>query len=136
MIQSLKTKLLAVSLLLFFTCQKEPITCDVLIYNGTVYDGTGEEPYIGSIGIKGDKIIYVGKNTRFEADTIIDATNLSVSPGFINMLSWGYSSLMQDGRSLSDLKQGVTLEIFGEGVSPGPYIKEGERYSFKHAMEA
>ena len=136
MIQSLKTKLLAVSLLLFFTCQKEPITCDVLIYNGTVYDGTGEEPYTGSIGIKGDKIIYVGENTRFEADTIIDATNLSVSPGFINMLSWGYSSLMQDGRSLSDLKQGVTLEIFGEGVSPGPYIKEGERYSFKHAMEA
>ena len=134
--QSLKTKLLAVSLLLFFTCQKEPITCDVLIYNGTVYDGTGEEPYTGSIGIKGDKIIYVGQNTRFEADTIIDATNLSVSPGFINMLSWGYSSLMQDGRSLSDLKQGVTLEIFGEGVSPGPYIKEGERYSFKHAMEA
>ena len=97
MIQSLKTKLLAVSLLLFFTCQKEPITCDVLIYNGTVYDGTGEEPYTGSIGIKGDKIIYVGENTRFEADTIIDATNLSVSPGFINMLSWGYSSLMQDG---------------------------------------
>ena len=136
MIQSIKTKLLAVSLLLFFTCQKEPITCDVLIYNGTVYDGTGEEPYTGSIGIKGDKIIYVGENTRFEADTIIDATNLSVSPGFINMLSWGYSSLMQDGRSLSDLKQGVTLEIFGEGVSPGPYIKEGERYSFKHAMEA
>ncbi|MCP4910249.1 MAG: D-aminoacylase, partial [Bacteroidetes bacterium] len=62
--------------------------CDVLIYNGTVYDGSGENPYLGSVGITDDKITYVGKNTRFEADTIIDATNLSVSPGFINMLSW------------------------------------------------
>ena len=129
-------KLFTIITLFIFSCQNEPIACDVLIYNGTVYDGTGEAPYLGSIGITDDKITYVGKNTRFEADTIIDATNLSVSPGFINMLSWGYSSLMEDGRSLSDLKQGVTLEVFGEGVSPGPYVQEGERFSFKDAMEA
>jgi N-acyl-D-amino-acid deacylase len=132
----LNYKLLAIIPFLFFTCQNEPIVCDLLIYNGTVYDGSGGEPYVGSVGITDDKIIYVGKNTRFEADTIIDATALSVSPGFINMLSWGYSSLMEDGRSLSDLKQGVTLEVFGEGVSPGPYVSDGERHSFKEAMEA
>ena len=132
----LNYKLLAIIPFLFFTCQNEPIVCDLLIYNGTVYDGSGGEPYVGSVGITDDKIIYVGKNTRFEADTIIDATALSVSPGFINMLSWGYSSLMEDGRSLSDLKQGVTLEVFGEGVSLGPYVRDGERYSFKEAMEA
>ena len=129
-------KLLAIISFLFFSCQNEPIVCDLLIYNGTVYDGSGSEPYVGSVGITDDKIIYVGKNTRFEADTIIDATALSVSPGFINMLSWGYSSLMEDGRSLSDLKQGVTLEVFGEGVSPGPYMRDGEHHSFKEAMEA
>jgi len=129
-------KLLAILSFLFFTCQNEPIVCDLLIHNGTIYDGSGSEPYIGSVGVTDDKIIYVGKNTRFEADTIIDATDLSVSPGFINMLSWAYSSLMEDGRSLSDLKQGVTLEVFGEGVSPGPYIRDGERHSFKEAMEA
>ena len=129
-------KLLVIISFLFFTCQNEPVVCDLLIYNGTIYDGSGSDPYIGSVGITDDKIIYVGKNTRFEADTIIDATALSVSPGFINMLSWAYSSLMQDGRSLSDLKQGVTLEVFGEGTSPGPYVKDGERHSFKEAMEA
>ena len=131
-----KYKLLAILSFLFFSCQNEPIVCDLLIHNGTIYDGSGSEPYIGSVGVTDDKIIYVGKNTRFEADTIIDATALSVSPGFINMLSWAYSSLMEDGRSLSDLKQGVTLEVFGEGVSPGPYIRDGERHSFKEAMEA
>ena len=131
-----KYKLLAIISFLFFTCQNEPVQCDLLIYNGTIYDGTGSDPYVGSIGIADDKIIYVGENTRFEADTIIDATALSVSPGFINMLSWAYSSLMEDGRSLSDLKQGVTLEVFGEGVSPGPYVSDGERHSFKEAMEA
>ena len=131
-----KYKLLAIISFLFFSCQNEPVQCDLLIYNGTIYDGTGSDPYVGSIGIADDKIIYVGENTRFEADTIIDATELSVSPGFINMLSWAYSSLMEDGRSLSDLKQGVTLEVFGEGVSPGPYVKDGKRHSFKEAMEA
>ena len=113
---------------------QEPISCDILISNGTIYDGSGSKPYVGSLAIKDDKIIYVGENTDFQADTVIDATDLAVSPGFINMLSWGYNSLMDDGRALSDLKQGVTLEIFGEGTSPGPYWKDGKFISFGEAM--
>ena len=66
---------------------KEPISCDILISNGTIYDGSGSKPYVGSLAIKDDKIIYVGENTDFQADTVIDATDLAVSPGFINMLS-------------------------------------------------
>ena len=99
-----------------------------------IYDGSGEKPYLGSVGIKDDRIIYVGENTAFESDTIIDASGLSVSPGFINMLSWGYNTLMKDGRGLSDLVQGVTLEIFGEGTSPGPYYDNGKLISFEDAM--
>ena len=125
--------------LFLFSCSQKPqelIKCDIVIYNGTIYDGSGDKPYVGSLGLKGDKIIYVGENTLFDADTIIDVTGLAISPGFINMLSWGYGSLMSDGRSLSDLKQGVTLEVFGEGTSPGPFWKDGEYTSFGGAMES
>ena len=121
----------------FSSCENktsEPIIVDILIYNGMIYDGSGEKPYVGSVGIKDDKITYVGENTAFASDTIIDASGLSVSPGFINMLSWGYNTLMKDGRGLSDLVQGVTLEIFGEGTSPGPYYDNGKLISFEDAM--
>ena len=114
---------------------QDPILCDVLIYNGTIYDGSGEKPYLGSVAIQDDKIIYVGENTLFKSDTTIDATGLAISPGFINMLSWGYGTLMQDGRALSDLKQGVTLEIFGEGTSPGPFWEDKKFTSFGKAMQ-
>jgi N-acyl-D-amino-acid deacylase len=93
---------------------------DVLIRNGRIYDGSGKSPYEGDIGINGDKIAAVGtlKNARGQKE--LDAKGLAVAPGFINMLSWATESLIQDGRSQSDLRQGVTLEIFGEGESMGP----------------
>jgi len=112
----------------------EPIVADIVLYNGTIYDGSGEPPFLGSVAVRGDKIIYVGENTNFKSDTTIDVTGLSVSPGFINMLSWGYGTLLEDGRGLSDLMQGVTLEIFGEGRSPGPYYEDGKLVSFGEAM--
>ena len=112
----------------------EPIVADIVLYNGTIYDGSGEPPFLGSVAVRGDKIIYVGENTNFKSDTTIDVTGLSVSPGFINMLSWGYGTLLKDGRGLSDLMQGVTLEIFGEGRSPGPYYEDGKLVSFSDAM--
>jgi len=119
-------------------CQTTPpVEADLVIINGMIYDGTGEKPYQGMVGIQGDKIVYVGKKTRHNAKEVVDAGGKAVSPGFINMLSWGYTSMMEDGRALSDLKQGVTLEVFGEGTSEGPSGKEGteEYVSFGQAME-
>jgi len=129
---------LLVLLLLIFSCKKEMESVDVLIENGIIYDGTGTESYKGVIAINADTIYYIGTQKNFSAKTNIDAQGKAVSPGFINMLSWGYSSLMQDGRSLSDLKQGVTLEVFGEGTSPGPSGSEqnGDYQSFGAAMTA
>ena len=92
---------------------------DVVIRNGTIYDGKGGAPIIGDIAIKGDSIVAAGRvSGRGTAE--IDARGLAVAPGFINMLSWANEALIQDGRSQSDIRQGVTLEIFGEGTSMGP----------------
>lgn len=93
---------------------------DVIIKNGLIYDGSGQKSYNSDIAIKSDKIVKIGDLKDQTAGTIIDASNLIVSPGFINVLSWAIESLIEDGRGLSDLKQGVTLEIFGEGFSMGP----------------
>jgi N-acyl-D-amino-acid deacylase len=92
---------------------------DVVIRNGTIYDGRGGAPITGDVAIKGDRIVQVGTVTG-NATTTIDATGMAVSPGFINMLSWATESLIVDGRAMADVKQGVTLEIFGEGWSMGP----------------
>lgn len=107
------------SIALFLSCSQGP-KVDVVIQNGTLYDGTGSPPFIGTVAIKGDKIVYVGPPKFFRADQNINATDKAVSPGFINMLSWGVDSLIEDGKSQSDLRQGVTLEVFGEGMSWGP----------------
>jgi N-acyl-D-amino-acid deacylase len=92
---------------------------DLLIANGEVYDGLGDDPYVADIAISGDRIVAIGRDLGIAGRTI-DATGLAVSPGFINMLSWATDSLIEDGRSQSDIRQGVTLEVMGEGWSMGP----------------
>src|SRR6266550_3333972 len=93
---------------------------DVIIKGGTVYDGTGAEPRHANVAIRGDRIAGVGDFAAAHAKTVIDADGLAVAPGFINMLSWSNESLLQDGRSQSEIRQGVTTEIMGEGESMGP----------------
>src|SRR5258706_7113542 len=93
---------------------------DVLIRNGTIYDGSGKKPYHGDLAISGGKIAALGQLKNARGRVEIDAQNLAVAPGCINMLSWANESLIQDGRSQSDLRQGVTLEVMGEGDSMGP----------------
>ena len=92
---------------------------DVLITDGLIYDGNGGEPFVADIGINGDRVAAIGELSG-NADLIIDENGLAVAPGFINMLSWATDSLLIDGRSQSDIRQGVTLEVFGEGRSEGP----------------
>jgi len=94
-------------------------TYDLLITGGEVYDGLGGEPYPADVAINGDRIAAVGRGLG-SAERTIDATGLAVAPGFINMLSWATESLIEDGRSQSDIRQGVTLEVMGEGESMGP----------------
>jgi N-acyl-D-amino-acid deacylase len=95
------------------------LEADIVIKGGTIYDGTGGKPYKGDIAIKGDRIVSVGQGP-YRGTTVIDASGLAVAPGFINMLSWANESLIADGRGMSDTKQGITLEVMGEGNSMGP----------------
>ena len=92
---------------------------DVVIRGGTIYDGSGGTPFSADVAIDGDRITTIGA-VRERGRTEIDAAGLAVAPGFINMLSWATTSLIADGRSQSDIRQGVTLEVFGEGWSLGP----------------
>jgi N-acyl-D-amino-acid deacylase len=93
---------------------------DVVIRNGTVYDGSGGAPQRADVAINGDRIAAIGELKNARARTEIDAAGMAVAPGFINMLSWATESLIHDGRSQADIRQGVTLEVFGEGWSMGP----------------
>jgi len=93
---------------------------DILIRDGKIYDGSGSRPFTGDVGINGNTIAGLGLLPAARGKIEINAQGLAVAPGFINMLSWATQSLIQDGRSQSDIRQGVTLEIFGEGESMGP----------------
>jgi N-acyl-D-amino-acid deacylase len=93
---------------------------DIVIRGGTVYDGSGGPPTVADVAIRADSIVEIGDLADASARQEIDATGLAVAPGFINMLSWATESLIEDGRSMSDIRQGVTLEVFGEGWSMGP----------------
>jgi N-acyl-D-amino-acid deacylase len=95
-------------------------TYDVVIKSGHIYDGSGSQSYVADFGIKNGRIKAIG-NLEPDADVVIDAKGLAVAPGFINMLSWANQSLIQDGRSQSDIRQGVTLEVMGEGWSMAPF---------------
>ncbi|MGA2110654.1 MAG: D-aminoacylase [Anaerolineales bacterium] len=96
-----------------------PFDLDLVLRNGTLYDGSGAEPRDGDVGVRGDRIAAIGK-LEGRGQLEIDAAGLAVAPGFINMLSWANESLIADGRSQSDIRQGVTLEVLGEGISMGP----------------
>jgi N-acyl-D-amino-acid deacylase len=100
--------------------QSKQTEFDVLIKGGTVYDGTGGAPLKVDVGIRGDRIVAVGDLAGAHARTVVDARGLAVAPGFINMLSWSTESLIADGRSQGEIRQGVTTEIMGEGDSMGP----------------
>ncbi|MBT8051498.1 MAG: D-aminoacylase, partial [Gammaproteobacteria bacterium] len=93
---------------------------EMILRNGTLYDGGGGAPFVADLAIDGDRIAAIGDLSGRTADSDIDVEGLAVAPGFINMLSWSNLSLLQDGRSLSDIRQGVTLEVMGEGHSMGP----------------
>src|SRR6185312_2021498 len=114
----------AVAALFATSAAPVPASYSVLIHGGTIYDGSGSTPYVGDVALKGDRIVYVGPHAPDGAARVIDATGKAVSPGFINMLSWAVESLIADGRGLSDIDQGVTLEVFGEGDSMGPLTPE------------
>ena len=94
---------------------------DLIVRNGTIVDGSGGQPFTGDLGIRGDRIVAVAARLDGVAPRTIDATGLTVSPGFINMLSWATESLIENGAGESDIRQGVTLEVMGEGNSMGPY---------------
>jgi N-acyl-D-amino-acid deacylase len=96
---------------------------DVVIRNGTIYDGSGSAGVRGDVAIRGDRIVDIG-SFEGRGRNEVDASGLAVAPGFINMLSWATESLVADGRSQSDIRQGVTLEVFGEGSSLGPLNHE------------
>jgi len=100
-------------------CEREP-EYDLLVRDGTVYDGTGGAGFAGDVAIKGDRIAYVGPEAPGRARREIDAAGQAVTPGFINMLSWSTESLLVDGRGQGELRQGVTLQVMGEGESMGP----------------
>jgi N-acyl-D-amino-acid deacylase len=104
-----------------------PLSYSVLIRGGTIYDGSGGVPYVGDVGIQGNKLVYVGPHAPGRAARTVDASGKAVSPGFINMLSWATESLIADGRGMSDTAQGVTLEVMGEGDSMGPLNPQMKR---------
>ncbi len=97
---------------------------DLVLLDGQIYDGSGNAPFHADIGINKQHITFIGdinlENPAITAGEVVDAKDLAVAPGFINMLSWATESLLVDGASQSNIRQGVTLEVFGEGSSMGP----------------
>ena len=116
---------------------------EIIIRGGVVYDGTGSPPRRADVGIRGDSIGAIADLSNAVAKVEVDARGKAVAPGFINMLSWATTSLIEDGRAQSDVRQGVTLEIMGEGWSHGatqrnhapPVNREPGRHQVRHPMD-
>src|SRR6185369_16879068 len=106
-------------ILFFFSC-KQQTKYDTIIRNGMIYDGNGGEAYKADLAINADTIVFIGDLSKESAKNEVDAKGMAIAPGFVNMLSWSTTSLIEDGRSQSELRQGVTLEVMGEGESMGP----------------
>lgn len=125
-----RTLLFTAALLLLTSCTTvaetgvEPVadaqSYDILIDNGLIVDGSGSVPYVGDVAIRNDRIVAVSPEITGSAKRVIDARGLAVAPGFINMLSWAPDALIADGAGESDIRQGITLEVFGEGWSEAP----------------
>ncbi len=138
-IQKLGARILLLSCLLW-GCSSPQQEYDLIIRNGMVYDGSGKPAVRADIGVNADTIAIIGDLSQFKGKKEIDAKDLAVAPGFINMLSWATESLLIDGNSQSDIRQGVTLEVFGEGTSMGPlseqmkeeYRKEGGDFKYEN----
>jgi N-acyl-D-amino-acid deacylase len=134
------TLAIAGALLLLVGCTSAP-EYDVVLRNGTVYDGSGQPGAAADVAIKGDAIAAIGNLRSARGQTEIDVNGLAVSPGFVNMMCWANESLIEDGRSQSDIRQGVTLEVMGEGNSMGPLNDEmkkamrAEQGDIKYAVE-
>lgn len=107
---------------LWLSCQN-PYHYEVVIRNGTIYDGSGQPGFASDIALNADTIAALGDLSNAVGKKEIDATGLAVAPGFVNMLSWSTNQFINDGRVMSDIKQGVTLLVFGEGWSPAPREK-------------
>jgi len=120
--------LFPILLLLLLSGCTAPESYDLLIKNGTIIDGSGQASYLGDVGINADTIAAMGNLKHATGRVEIDATGLAVAPGFINMLSWSVESLIEDGNSQSEIRQGVTLEVFGEGWSWGPLRPASRKY--------
>jgi N-acyl-D-amino-acid deacylase len=115
----MRTCVAFLALLVLGGCSSAPPQPDVVLRGGMIYDGSGSPPSTGDVAISGDSIVAIGTVTG-KGKIEIDAKGLAVAPGFVNMLSWSTESLLEDGRSQSEIRQGVTLEVFGEGWSMGP----------------
>ena len=113
--------LLPLAFLLATSASSPPENFDTIIRGGTIVDGSGGAPFTGDVAIKGDQIVAVAPHIDGTAAKVIDAKGLAVAPGFVNMLSWANDALIEDGAGESDIRQGVTLEVMGEGNSEGPY---------------
>ncbi len=114
-------------LIFFISCKKQEY--DVVIRGGTVYDGSGQPGVVTDVAINADTVAFIGDLSDAGGKKEIDAKGLAVAPGFINMLSWAVESLIIDGKSQGDIRQGVTLEVFGEGNSMGPLNDEMKAFA-------